>query len=425
MNNRQSVNDTEIKKEKGCFYKKYSLWRKKIFGFLLCAGLCGILYCACGREDEASGVASNIAAETEESIPSGGKTVLEWKNLQKTSSMELSYATQFAVDNYENGYQLLTIAEQNRYFVVPEQEPVPEGIPEDVVILQQPLSNIYLAATSAMDLFRVIDAIGTIRLSGTAASGWYIDEAKQAMERGDMLFAGKYSAPDYELILSEKCCLAIESTMIYHTPEVKEQLEEVGIPVLVEYSSYETHPLGRMEWMKLYGVLLGKEKEAEAYFKSQEALLEQLEMQEDGKKTVAFFYVTSNGSVNVRKAKDYVAQMLEMAGGDYVFSDLAAEDNALSTETIQMETFYAAAKDADILIYNSTIDGELCTLDDLLAKSSLFSDFKAVKNKNVWCTGKNMFQESTGLCELILDFNKILTKENVTDEELTYLFRLQ
>ena len=44
------------------------------------------------------------------------------------------------------------------------------------------------------------------------------------------------SAPDYELIVSEKCGLAIESTMIYHSPEVKEKLEEFGIPVLVEHS---------------------------------------------------------------------------------------------------------------------------------------------------------------------------------------------
>ena len=41
---------------------------------------------------------------------------------------------------------------------------------------------------------------------------------------------GKYSAPDYELILVQGCDLAVESTMIYHTPEVKEQLEQTGHP---------------------------------------------------------------------------------------------------------------------------------------------------------------------------------------------------
>ena len=51
--------------------------------------------------------------------------------------------------------------------------------------------------------------------------------------------------------------------MIHHNPEVQEKLEQFGIPVMVERSSYESHPLGRTEWMKLYAVLLGKEDVAE------------------------------------------------------------------------------------------------------------------------------------------------------------------
>lgn len=66
--------------------------------------------------------------------------------------------------------------------------------------------------------------------------------SKNGNGRGKIAYAGKYSAPDYEKILSSDCGLAVESTMIYHTPEVKEQLERLGIPVLVERSSYEGHP---------------------------------------------------------------------------------------------------------------------------------------------------------------------------------------
>ena len=54
--------------------------------------------------------------------------------------------------------------------------------------------------------------------------------------------------------------------MIYHTPEVKEQLEHFGVPVLVERSSYESGPLARMEWIKFIGLLLGRAEEAERVF---------------------------------------------------------------------------------------------------------------------------------------------------------------
>lgn len=358
-------------------------------------------------------VASCAFAQGAETIP----------GLTFDHSMELQYAEKFSVDYYEGGYALISIADEGSFLVVPEGMQAPDGLDEEITVLQQPFQNIYLVATSAMDLFRAIDGIGSISLSGTDIDGWYLEEAKEAMENGDMVYAGKYSAPDYELILSKNCDLAVESTMISHSPEVKEKLEGFGIPVLVEHSSYESHPLGRTEWMKLYAVLLDKEEEAESFFEEQEELMAEVMGQEATGKTVAFFYINSNGIVNVRKSGDYVAKMIELAGGKYIFSDLG-DDNALSTMNMQMEDFYAGAKDADYIIYNSTIDNELKSMDELLAKSELLGDFKAVKEGNVWCTQKNLFQETTGLSTMIADIHKMLTGEADGLSELTYMNRL-
>lgn len=346
---------------------------------------------------------------------------VEWDSLSVESSLELQYADQFAVDYYTGGYALIHIVDGSEYLVVPEDAPVPAGLSEDTVVLQQPLDRLYLVATSAMDFFSALDGIKNIRLSGTDEDGWYIEKAKTAMRDGAMLYAGKYNSPDYELIYAEQCDLAVESTMIYHSPEVKEQLERLGIPVLVERSSYESNPLGRMEWIKLYGVLLGREEEAASIYRQALDNLQPVMDQESTGKTVAFFYINSNGSANVRKSSDYVAKMIEMAGGEYIFRDLG-DDNALSTMNMQMETFYTGAKDADVIIYNSTIDGELHTIDELLTKSPLLADFKAVQTGDVWCTEQNLFQSTMGLGDMILDIHAILTEEN--PKNLTYLYRL-
>ena len=117
--------------------------------------------------------------------------------------------------------------------------------------------------------------------------------------------------------------------------------------------------------------------------------------------------------------------MIELAGGRYIFDDLGEEDNALSTMNMQMEEFYARAKDADYLIYNSAIDGELETIDQLLEKSPLLADFKAVKEGNAWCTGKNLFQETTGLGVMIEDMHRMFTSEDASLTELTYMHRLK
>ena len=346
----------------------------------------------------------------------------DFGSLKTVREVPVLYASQFSATEYEGGYYLISIDTSGEFLVIPDGKPVPNGLDEKIMALHKPLDRIYLAATSAMDFFRALDGIENVRLSGTKKEGWYIDEAKQALDDGSMIYAGKYSAPDYELIYSEGCNLAIESTMIYHAPKVKEQFESMGIPVLTERSSYEEHPLGRMEWLKVYGILLGKTDEAIALFDAETERISPLLESEETGKTVAFFYITSTNAVNVRKSCDYFAKMIEMAGGRYIFENLDS-GSQLSTVNMTMESFYDGARDADILIYNSTIDGEIYTVDELLGKSEMLSEFKAVKSGDVWCIGKNLFQESMALGRLTEELHNVLIGND--DYDFSYLHKLR
>lgn len=335
---------------------------------------------------------------------------------------QLDYAQQFTADCYEGGYTMVSIPDSGQKFlVVPQDAAEVDSLPADVTVLRQPVENIYLVSTSVMDLILHLDALDSITLSGTKAEGWYLPEAKQAMEAGRIAYAGKYSAPDYEQILAANCSLAIQNTMILHTPEVKEQLEHFGIPVLVERSSYESGPLERMEWIKLYGILLGKEDTAEQVFAAQEAAIAPLLEQEPTGKSCAFFSLSSNNLATVRKGSDYVAKMIEMAGGTYVFSDLTDNGNSLATMNLPLEDFYAGAKDADVLIYNSAIEGTIASVSQLTEKFPLLSEFKAVQNGQVWCTAQSLFQQSMALADLILDMNKVFTEGTPAADTLKFL----
>ena len=335
---------------------------------------------------------------------------------------QLDYAQQFTADCYEGGYTMVSIPDSGQKFlVVPQDAAEVDSLPADVTVLRQPVENIYLVSTSVMDLILHLDALDSVTLSGTKAEGWYLPEAKQAMEAGRIAYAGKYSAPDYEQILAANCGLAIENTMILHTPEVKEQLEHFGIPVLVERSSYESGPLERMEWIKLYGILLGKEDTAEQVFAAQEAAIAPLLEQEPTGKSCEFFSLSSNNLATVRKGSDYVAKMIEMAGGAYVFSDLTDNGNSLATMNLPLEDFYAGAKDADVLIYNSAIEGTIASVSQLTEKFPLLAEFKAVQNGQVWCTSQSLFQQSMELADLILDMNKVFTEGTPDADTLKFL----
>lgn len=371
------------------------------------AGLCG-----CGSSSDTNKDTVGITKEATSNVDALG---------EPTDHLQLAYAKNFSIDYYEGGYKLLTIKDGTQILTVPEGKKAPDNLDESIIVMQQPVNNIYLVSSAVMDMFRELNALDTIGFSAQKAENWYVEGAKAAMENGDILYAGKYSSPDYELLVSKKCSLAIENSMILHSPEVKEMLEDFDIPVIIEYSSYETHPLGRVEWIKFFGALTGMEEEAEKAFEKQTEIVKHVTATKKTDKTVAFFYITSNGLVQVRQSNDYIPKMIELAGGRYIFENLG-DDSKRSTMNMQVEEFYNKAKDADYLIYNSTIDGGVKSVDELIEKCSVLSDFKAVKSGDVWCTEKDVYQQSMSIGFLIEGIHNML--QGADDKEMNYLYRL-
>lgn len=328
---------------------------------------------------------------------------LKWQ-----ASLPLRYAEGFSVDYYESGYSLISIQDEGHYLVVPEGLEPPEGIDPAITVLRRPLNRIYLAATSAMSLFDALDGLDRIRFSSIHQEDWSVLSAAEAMARGDILFAGKYDKPDYESLVREGCDLAVESTMITHSPKIRELLELLGIPVIVDRSSYEPHPLGRTEWIKLYAVLLGKEQEAERFFSEKADVLSDYD---NTGKRIAFFYISSNGAAVVRNPSDYIPRMIGMAGGVYALEDMADDGQTATSISISMEDFYDLAADADYLIYNAAIDTTVGSIHDLTGKNPILAEFKAVKEGNVWCADKNLYQATDRAAGFIQDVHRMLNGE--------------
>ena len=375
-------------------------------------GLLGL--CSCGSPSSDS--MDRVGTEADHAADVPGDLTYE-------SSMELQYAKNFSVDDYEGGYKILKTMDGTQILVVPEEKEVPDGIGKDVVVVKRPVKNLYVVSSSIMDIFSKLDAMDTIRLSSQKEEDWYVQDAKDAMERGDILYAGKYSKPDYELIVSENCSLAIENTMITHSPEVSEMLADFDIPTMIEYSSYESHPLGRVEWVKFFGALIGKDELAQKIFNEEVRLVDEVTSVEKTDKTVAFFYVTSNGLIQVRSSSDYVPKMISLAGGNYIPTNIGDPDSKRSTVSMQIEDFYDQAKDVDFIIYNSSIDGGIGSVQELLDKCAVLKDFKAVREGNVWCTTNDMYQQSMSIGYLIHDMHAMLQGKD--QDEMTYLFHVE
>ena len=398
-----------------------------------CVAALGLAGCSGGDAGEAAGGAATSAAQTSGSDGDNPASAERpsWSNpevggsLVHTGSLDLAWATGFTVDLYEGDRALACIADGTRYLFVPAGD-APQGIAEDITVLERPLSNIYLASSSTLCLFAALGAVDCVSHVSVTQETCTVEAFTQAIASGDIVYGGKYSAPDYEAFLNGGCRLAVENTMIYHTPEVREKLMQLGVPVIVEQSSLESAPLGRLEWIMLWGAMLDKVSAAQEVLDRQAQLIADVEARVAAQPldcTVAFFYINANGAAVVRKPGDYVAKMIAMAGGTYAFAQLAgADENRSSSTTIEMEAFYAQAKDADVIIYNSTVAGRLKGLDELVALNPLLADFKAVKNHRAWCCEQNVYQQMTATGEVVADLHEAIA--DTDRDELTFLFRL-
>ena len=349
------------------------------------------------------------------------------------SSEQNDVAEYFRLSNYEDAsgvkYQLLeTAGGLHRYLIVPSEansaNKEKKGDALELTVLQQPLTTTYVAASAVMAPLCDLGAVRQIRFSGLREEGWYVDEARAAMKEGTMLFAGKYSEPDYETLLREGCDLALESTMIYRAPEVTEKLNALGIPVYIDYSSYEPHVLGRLEWVRVYGALFGHEEKAQQWYQTERDRIRAI--QKDAEKsspTVVYFYVNASGQIQVRQPNDYIPELLELAGARYLAPDMSGlSGSRKSNVTVSLEDFYSSCKDADYLIYSATLDRPLSSIQELLGKNALFADFKAVQEGNVWCTGKSFYQATDIVGEMIRDIHLALT--GGAESDMTFLTRV-
>ena len=135
--------------------------------------------------------------------------------------------------------------------------------------------------------------------------------------------------------------------------------------------------------------------------------------------------VSSTGRIITRKSGDYVSKMISLAGGKYIFDDIGDKTVKTSSVTLEPELFYSKAKDADMIIYNATTTEELTSISQMVEKCELLKDFKAVKTGNVWCTGKNMYQETTAFGEMINSLYEIFADDKGELSEVPFFYRLR
>ncbi len=362
---------------------------------------------------------SNSIFQEKQNVDEIEKWILD--NIGDPKEVELQYSKGFRLQNFDSGDVVIVVNGCDYYLITNNKKFLEKNnnVLKEINVIPALPENIYVVGSGSMDYFVALDSLDKVKYSSLEEKDWSLNKVKKATSVGNIKYAGKYSAPDFEMLLNNGCDLVVENGMINHSPEVLLQLKNLRFPVFIDYSSYETTVLGRMEWIKAYGAIIGKSDAAYNAFEEQKKVINDNKSIQNIDCSIGFFSINSSGTVSVRKQDDNIYDMIKLAGGKNGFKGLI-KDKGTGSTTIQLEAFYPFAKDCDILIYNSTISGEIKSKDELVKKCPLITNCKAYKEDRIYCTSIGFYQAVMELGNITADINRIINGS----DDITYLYKI-
>lgn len=283
-----------------------------------------------------------------------------------------------------------------------------------------PVTSLVCMSTSYIGFLEEIGAEDVI----TGVSGRNFVTNGDVRERAAEV--GYEAAPDYEKILSLHPDLVVTYTVSSVLPAYIVKLRSLGIRVLILYEHLEPSPLGKAEYVRLFGALTGRTAQADSAFASVKSRYEALALPADAPdRKKVLINIPYGDQWYIPGAENYLSQLIRDAGGEV----LGATPGTGQSTTISVEKAYALSQQADVWLHPG-----LCrTRDELRSVHPLFGDFpvlgKPVYNniRRYRSGGGNDFWESGAAHpeRILEDLITILHPERSAGEGLRYYLEVE
>ena len=280
-------------------------------------------------------------------------------------TIQLKYAQLLHIVKHD-GYTIVSIDNPwkegktlHNYVIVNKDAPLPSPMPEGTLVRVPTEKNIVFN-TSHCQLMGWLGAES--QLAGVADLKYIlVPFVKEGVAEGRIADCGNGMSPIIEKIVDLKPDLLMLSP--FENSGGYGRLEGIGIPLL-ECADYMEHSaLARAEWMKFYGLLLGKERQADSLFHLVDSCYHALKSTAQ-KANGSPFIITEKltGSTwYVPGGKSTVSGIISDANGKYAWSN----DTHAGSLPMTFETVLDKAGGADVWIFNHFGSG-LLTYDRLL-----------------------------------------------------------
>jgi iron complex transport system substrate-binding protein len=277
-------------------------------------------------------------------------------------------------------YTLVTVADPwkggvlHRYVLVPASALLPACLPEGTVV-RTPVKNALVYSSVHTSLMGELGALDAVR--GVVDKQYFIDSAiVEGVAAGTIADCGNSMNPTVEKVIDMQPDAILLSP---YQDASYGQIATLDIPIIECADYLEYDPLGRAEWVKFYGELVGKREEADSLYNAVVTAYNGLKQKAAGAKshpTVVTEMVIS-GVWNVPGGQSYMARILTDAGGRYLWAD----DKNTGSLALDFNQVLAVAQDADYWFIKWT---NINTLKDLQGAYDLNKEMAAFKNKHVY-----------------------------------------
>ena len=197
-------------------------------------------------------------------------------------------------------------------------------------------------------------------------------------------------------------------------------LEESGIRTFMVAEYLETHPLARLEWIKLFGVLFNKERQANTYFDKVEKEYNSLIQPEPDSNKNFIFNLPYGESWFTPSANSLIVKLLEDAGMFYYYQEETGTENAIHP---QEQVWSDGTKAAYwVIIADRPVNYDL---DQLKSEEPVYASFKSVKNHQViFCNSRTSDYFLQGVIEPSIMIKDILYATHKIDQHTPKYFHL-
>lgn len=312
-------------------------------------------------------------------------------------------------------YTLVTVGDPwkggvlHRYVLVPRDSMLPDDLPEGTLV-RTPISRALVYSSVHTSLMRELGALDAVR--GVVDSQYFNDSILAAgIKAGTIADCGNSMNPTVEKVIDMQPDAILLSP---YQDASYGQIAKLDIP-LIECADYlEYDPIGRAEWVKFYGELVGKRAQADSLFDAVVTAYNDVKKKVAGAQTrpTVVTEMVISGVWNVPGGQSYMARILNDAGGKYLWAD----DQNTGSLALDFNQVLAVAQDADYWFIKWT---NINSLSDLQGANDLNKEMAAFKNKRVYVcdTDKTRFFDRIPFHpELLLrEFAAIMHPELFTD----------